>query len=62
MPDNGREPEFTSAEKKSVRELLDAYEKSQWLGRLLFKATIAIGGLIAFLVTLKGQLLNLLRG
>jgi hypothetical protein len=47
---------------KSIREMLDAYDKSRWLGGLLFKAALGIGGLITVLATLKSQLLSLIRG
>lgn len=54
--------ELSTEEIKAVRVMLDAYDKGQWLGKLIFKVVIGAGGIIAFLAVLKGHLVTLIRG
>jgi hypothetical protein len=53
---------LSSDEIKAVRKMLDAYDKSKWLGGLMFKVVIGIGTLVGVLSTFKSQLLSLIRG
>lgn len=62
MSEHDAEQDLSSDELKAVREMLDAYDKSRWLGNLIFKAALGIGGLIAALAMLKTQLISLIRG
>lgn len=38
---------FTEEEAKKVLDMLEDYERSKWLGHLMWKLTIAVGAVVA---------------
>jgi hypothetical protein len=58
----GEEKGLSKEQFDSLIEMLDAYNKSKWLGRLIVKVAVATGGLVLALSQFKAHLISLFRG
>ncbi len=58
MPDN-EPPKFTDEQTKGILEMYENYQRSRWLGRLIWKVSVAIGATVAGVAALKDHVLHI---
>ena len=61
-PENVPTRELNQDEIKALLGMLESYERSRWLGRMVFKIIVGIGALTGAVVTFKSHIMALLKG
>jgi hypothetical protein len=54
-------PDLTNDEIENLRGMLRDYERSRWLGRLLWKTVVAVGAAVAGMAAFKDHIVRLFK-
>lgn len=53
---------MTEDQVKGILEMYENYQRSRWLGRLVWRISVAIGATIAGIAAMKDHILHIFRG
>lgn len=55
-------PQFTDEDAVKIKAMLEDYERSKWLGHLIWKLLIALGAMVAAIAAFKEHIVSIFRG